>query len=179
MTIYSSYTKWRKVYISRQTIICIRLARLNKLKKDEGYRVQLWAKFLRFMLSVKGWSVTLRAVMCGTIILVKTSIIRRSPKRSEWHAYSVALPMRAITNFDTRQMALPPQELSCWCVVVGGIDNWSKNKRGTLCCVPNCNNFGRHTSLSEATAKNAWIKWLDEPEKTQTRMQVAVPCWRA
>ena len=38
---------------------------------------------------------------------------------------------------------------------MGGIDNRSKNKRGTLCYVPKCNNFG----------KNAWIKWLDEPEK--------------
>ena len=48
---------------------------------------------------------------------------------------------------------------------MGGIDNRSKNKRGTLCCVPKCNNFGGHKFPSEATAKNAWIKWLDEPEK--------------
>ena len=73
--------------------------------------------------------------------------------------------MRGITNFDTRQMALPPYELSCWCVAVGGIDNRSKNKRGTLCCVPKCNHFGGHKFPSEATAKHAWIKWLDEPEK--------------
>ena len=48
---------------------------------------------------------------------------------------------------------------------VGGIDNRSKNKRGTLCYVAKCNNFGGHNFPSEATAKNAWIKWLDEPEK--------------
>ena len=34
-----------------------------------------------------------------------------------------------------------------------------------LCYVPKCNNFGRHKFPSEATAKNAWIKWLNEPEK--------------
>ena len=28
-----------------------------------------------------------------------------------------------------------------------------------------CNNFGGHKFPSEVTAKNAWIKWLDEPEK--------------
>ena len=54
--------------------------------------------------------------------------------------YSV-ITMGGITNFDTRQMALPPQELSCGCVAVGGIDN-----------------FGGHKFPSEATAKNAWIK---------------------
>ena len=48
---------------------------------------------------------------------------------------------------------------------MGGIDNRSKNKRGTLCCVPKCNNFGGHKFPNEATATNAWIKWLDEPEK--------------
>ena len=41
---------------------------------------------------------------------------------------------------------------------VGGIDNRSKNKRGTLCYVPKCNNFGGHKFPSEATAKNACIK---------------------
>ena len=64
------------------------------------------------------------------------------------------LPMRGITNFDTRQMALPPVDA----FAVGGIDNRSKNKRGTLCYVPKCNNFGGHKFPSEATAKNAWIK---------------------
>ena len=50
---------------------------------------------------------------------------------------------------------------------MGGIDNRSKSKRVTLCCIPKCNNFGGHKFPSEATAKNAWIKWLDEPEKRQ------------
>ena len=48
---------------------------------------------------------------------------------------------------------------------MGGVDNRRKNKRETLCCVPKCNNFGGHKFPSEATAKNVWIKWLDEPEK--------------
>ena len=43
-------------------------------------------------------------------------------------------------------------------VAMGGIENRSKNKRGTLCCVPKCNNFGGHKFPSEATAQNAWIK---------------------
>ena len=38
-------------------------------------------------------------------------------------------------------------------VAVSDIDNRSKNKRGTLCCVPKCKNFGGHKFPSEATAK--------------------------
>ena len=70
--------------------------------------------------------------------------------------------MRGITNFDTRygHKSYPVDALQ-----LAILTTEAKNKRGTLCCVPKCNNFGGHKFPSEATAKNAWIKWLNEPEK--------------
>ena len=88
-------------------------------------------------------------------IVLLCSPVYSDVKANRWHAVSMTSSariaflynlislnsMRGITNF-----------------AVGGIDNRSKNKRGTLCYVLKCNNFGGHVFPSEATAKNAWIK---------------------
>ncbi len=60
---------------------------------------------------------------------------------------------------------------------MGGIDNRSKNKRWTLCCVLKCNHFGGHKFPSEATAKNAWIKRLDVSRKNANSKFHAVGPW--
>ena len=49
----------------------------------------------------------------------------------------------------------------------GGAGGCNK-KRGTLCCVPWCNNVGGHKFPSEASVKNAWLKAIRRAGKTPT-----------